>query len=353
MILCIMMLENAATMLENPVIGDLERYVGKVLHDRLKVDVFSRAGELPIFMEHTYELLEGHIVGRRCVFLVAGTDLATPVHIGKHLNLVRNLDDVVAILVSPGLTSTMRDRLIGQGVPFIVPGNQLYIPELAIDLRERMRSNRHLKPERLGPTAQAVIFHHLLRNGESAATPQRLSEILRFQPESIGRAFNELEALGLARSEPRGRERHISFNFKGRELLDAALPGLRAPFSKQRFIRGDREAFAKHMESHTLMLAGELALSALSDLTRPAFEAYAVYNRDWKEISTAEAFQKGFIVTEWHAADFVVESWLYDPACLSDETHVDPLSLYAQFHNHEDPRVRIAADKLLVCLSCQ
>ena len=43
----------------------------------------------------------------------------------------------------------------------------------------------------------------------------------------------------------------------------------------------------------------------------------------------------------------MVETWSYDPAGLSDGPVVDPLSLYMQFHDHQDERIAIEADKLL------
>lgn len=38
------------------------------------------------------------------------------------------------VYVTTTLASYERKRLVQQKVPFIVPGNQLYLPELAIDL---------------------------------------------------------------------------------------------------------------------------------------------------------------------------------------------------------------------------
>ena len=51
--------------------------------------------------------------------------------------------------------------------------------------------------------------------------------------------------------------------------------------------------------------------------------------------------------TDRDQASHIVETWSYDPAALSTARTVDPLSLYAQFHDHRDERVSMAAERLL------
>ena len=53
------------------------------------------------------------------------------------------------------------------------------------------------------------------------------------------------------------------------------------------------------------------------------------------------------IVQEHYSADAIMETWRYNPLALSEGEIVDPLSLYAQFWDHDDARVSLAADQLL------
>ena len=323
------------------IVSSLEEYVGKILHTRLDAERRSMAG-LPSFMELIYASFDGRILGRQCVLLVAKAEIGTPAEIAKHIDLVSESADAIGILVAPAMNSDRRDRLIGQGTPFIVPGNQFYVPELGMDLRERFRNARARNRDGLSPTAQAVLFHHLLRLGPGETTPRLLSDRLNCTNMTIGRAFDNLVDMKLVTTEKRGRERHIVFNIDRRELFETAIPHLRSPVRKTRYIRGDSASLKQYTGQVCLQLAGESALAELSNLSAPPVVAYAIAYDGWKTASKTE----GFTETEPSLADFILETWHYDPETLSN-SHVDPLSLYAQFHGHGDPRVESAAEELL------
>ena len=72
-------------------------------------------------------------------------------------------------------------------------------------------------------------------------------------------------------------------------------------------------------------------------------DTFAVAASDWKE--TADTC--GLFETDRDSADGIVETWVYDPAGLSGARVVDRLSLYAQFRDHRDERVSLAAERLL------
>ena len=314
----------------------LERYLGDTLHERVRVQKSVSVQGLPSFIERAYRLYEARIAGRRCVFLAALDEAATPSDIAKHIGLVRKSTDAIVIFAAPSLSAHNRSRLIGQHVPFVVPGNQLYVPDLAMDLREHFRAPRQRHEDGLSPSAQAVLFDYLLRHADDEMIPSFIAARLHYSAMSIGRAFDDLAALGLARTEKRGKERHLRFNKEGRQLFDAAHDLLRSPVRATKFVRGN--------QFHaTLKQGGEWALAALTDLSLPSIVTYAVAASDWKAIAQAS----GFVETTRDEADLVVETWSYDPAALSDTDIVDPLSLYAQFRDDRDERVSMAAEHLL------
>src|SRR5690606_13812044 len=98
-----------------------------------------------------------------------------PANIARHVALVRSAVDAIVVFAAPAASAYNRSRLIAHGVAFVVPGNQLYIPELAMDLREHFRSPRTRPTDALSPAAQAVLFHHILRLDETATTPTALA----------------------------------------------------------------------------------------------------------------------------------------------------------------------------------
>ena len=316
--------------------GALERYLGGILHDHIKVHQFADSGRLPAFLAGFYSLFETQIAGRKCVILATEEKGATPSEIAKHVSLVRTTIDAIVVFASSSLSAHNRSRLIAQAVPFIVPGNQLYIPELAMDLREYFRAPKMRPADGLPPAAQAVLFHHLLRREEGATTPSAIAKQLRYSAMSIGRAFDDLSGLGLARTVKCGKERHIRFIEEGRTLLELARTLLRSPVRSVKHVRG-------YHRIPELKLAGESALAELTDLTEATIETYAVASTHWNAI--LERFDLSEV--DPMDADFTVETWSYDPAGLSDVHIVDPLSLYAEFWDHRDERVSMAAESLL------
>lgn len=314
----------------------LERYLGELLHERIDVRPLNATGGLPSFIERTYTLYEARILGRQCVIIAKLEGTGTPADIAKHVALVRTAKHATVVYATTTISSHNRSRLIGQGVPFIVPGNQLYMPDLAIDLRERFRAPRRQQVEGLPPAAQAVLFHHILHPDENVITPSLLAERLHYSAMSIGRAFDDLVAAGLAETVRHGKERRIHFMAEGRHLLEQATPLLRSAVRSLKFVRGNGRGAQ-------LKLAGETALSHLTDLASPRIETFAVLASDWKAISQTANLTE----VDRDGADCIIETWSYDPVALSNTQTVDVLSLYAQFRDHRDERVAMAADQLL------
>lgn len=317
----------------------LEHYLGETLHQAVGVGAFQETGSLPTFLSRTYRFYKASIAGRACVFLAAGEISATPSDISKHVALVQSKIDAIVVFAVASMSAHNRSRLISQGIPFVVPGNQLYIPALAMDLREHFRAPRLPSAEGLSPAAQAVLFRHLLRPSDEDATPSIIAERLAYSAMSIGRAFDDLEAAGLASTEKRGKERHLQFKWDRRTLLEKSRSRLRSPVRSVKYVRDLRW-------SQPLKLAGESALAELTDLSTPQLPTYAIASSGWKAIAAAFSLVE---VTAFEA-DAMVETWSYDPAKLSDRPTVDPLSLYAQFREHRDERVAMAAERLLETL---
>ena len=330
------MLDKGHTNSERPFAEALERYLGDTLNDRIRVNPLHHVPNLSSFLVRIYGICDGRIAGRRCVFLVTKDHSARPSDIAKHVGLVRTALDAIVVFVAPSLSRHNRARLIRHGVPFVVPGNQLYIPDLAIDLREHFRARRQRRVGSLSPAAQAVLFHRLFRLDEVATTPSLIAAPLHYSAMSIGRAFDELVDTGLAHTDRHGKERHLRFKAEGRPLFEAARDLLRSPVRAEKFLRHGHGITA-------LKRAGESALAELTELSRPPLDIFAVAASDWK--ATAETC--GLVETDRDEAACIVETWAYDPAGLSGARVVDPLSLYAQFRDHRDERVSMAAERLL------
>jgi hypothetical protein len=263
--------------------------------------------------------------------------IGTPAEIAKHVAQVQKAFHGTVAYAVPRMSSHQRSRLIQQGIAFAVPGNQLYLPQLATDLRDYYRSRPSGTDDRLRPIAQVVLFHHILGRNPELTTPTRLSDALRYSAMSVGRAFDELAAHGLARVIRKGREKHLTFGQQPGELLDKARPYLSDPVRKTHYFRWNATV-------SKLQISGESALAELTTLAPPFMQSFAVGGDRWKAIRAGEGLPE-----EIHEDDaaVAVEVWRYDPAILSDTKVVDVLSLYTRFRDHHDERVAAAAASLL------
>lgn len=335
------MLENPhASSDRNQNRGELEGYLEAILQRGVHLRNWEGYEALPVFLTRLYWFFETRIGWTSLLFMFARqADEGTPAEIAKHLDLAKPRFDGIVAYSAERLTAGFRARLIARGVAFAVPGNQLFIPELATDLREHFRGPRPPRPDRLSPSAQLVLFYHLLRGGQGGRwAPTDLAEPLGYSIMTVSRAFDELVTVGLARIERRGRRKLLSFRSEGRLLIDIAKTLLIRPER-----RLDHVGWLRAPPD--LPLAGEHALSRLSDLSPPtAPPVYAVSAGQMREFLTAGW---AHLREAEYDSDGTLATWRYDPRVLARNHVVDPLSLFAQFWEDPDERLSMAVDRLL------
>ena len=278
------MLENRHTPSDrDPYRDRLGGYLGAVLQRDVLLKEWDRDGALPMFLTHLYKFFETRIGQTPLLFMFRRrADDNTPAEIRKHVDLAKPEFEGIVVYSAERLTASFRARLVAAGVAFAVPGNQLFIPELATDLREHFRARKPKRPDQLSPSAQLVLFFHLLSDEPARPrTPTELKEPLQYSIMTMSRAFDELAAVGLARIEQRGRKKLLSFRSEGRLLIDSAKTLLVCPQRRLDHIRWRKEA-------PDLPLAGEHALAQFSDLSPPAAPpVYAVAPEQMRDLVLA------------------------------------------------------------------
>jgi hypothetical protein len=320
----------------------LQGYLAYVLHSDLRLKQWGGAKRLPNFVGRRYHLFTGSIVQQPCLFAIdmdPGDD--TPAQITKQIATIEREFSGIVVYTTDRLTANRRARFIAAGMAFVVPGNQLYVPGLAIDLREFFRRQRRRSSERLSPVAQLTLFYCILFARKlqvdiDARTPSRMAKSLGYSAMSIGRAYNELSEFGLATVINQGRQRILSIDKDSRLLLKESRQLLRSPVQSERFARCQRLL-------PPMKIAGETALSSITGLSPPQMPVYALHGDDWKLLLAKDMEE----VDSRDEADATIEKWHYRPDILSERATVDALSLYAQFWDHPNERIAQAADDAL------
>lgn len=316
---------------------------------KIPVDLgsWSAAAGLPLILANGFDFRRTELLGHE--ILVASPRVETVenlIQTSKRLGMLAQHFNGTTVLVLASISAYQRGRLIEEATPFIVPGNQLFIPHLAMDLKEHFRLKRRYSEDQITPASQALLLRHLMIKDVEDARPSDLAAVMRYSAMSIGRAFEELEAHGLARVKVRGRGKHITFNQPSRDLFEAALPRLRSPVKAEHWFRSPK--LAEDINSFALVehlqAGGESALAQRSTMSRPRIMRFAAGPKDWNRIQSSEFTIE---VSQNEDPDFGVDAWWYDPDIVSGGNDVDALSLYLQFRNHPDERLEAAADQLL------
>src|SRR5690606_34272397 len=224
-------------------------------------------------------------------------------------------------------------------LPFLCPGNQLYLPDLGIDLREQVKAPLE-KVTRLAPATQVLVLACLHRKivPHDSFTGVELGAKFGYTKMTMARALDELRQFQWVETEGNRQTSRHRFVIGGQKLWEQARPRLRSPVTKRLYLeewfRGEK------------FKAGESALEELTLLGSPRRATWAVTPKRWKTLQ----HEPGAHLIPEAAKDNAhaeFELWRYDPALLATASSVDVLSLALSFQDHPDERIQMAVDEVL------
>lgn len=307
-------------------------YVELVTGIRPRLDEAPPAATLPLFLKEQYEFAEIELFGRRLRLAVEKTppeELSAGEYARNAAMLRQRLGQDV-VLVMAKLPSYLRNRLVRESVPFIVPGAQMFLPMLMIDLRERFSKAQSRIQDKLSPVSQLVVIHQILREREAHIPLAQLGERLAYSPQAISFAQEELHDAKLCEVRRTGKTVFLEFVLRGKALWEKANPLMASPVRRTQWVRwGQPRARA--------VVSGTTALSRVSMLAEDAISTYALRDR-----ALGAALAKGELVgcRGRDEADARMESWKYDPWVLAENGVADPCSLYLNLRASGDERIQ-------------
>lgn len=317
--------------------------VHRYLHEVLGISVpryrsWTGQEKLPYFLLEAFDFWKLELLG--CPILLVmdrGGGQARIGEIRSRLHKVQTMTNELAVYVTNSLMSFERKRLIEQKVPFIVPGNQLYLPDLGIDLREYFRQRPNTDQTSISPSAQALLITALLRPiWEVEWQPSEIIAMLGYTQMTRSRAVNELTAAGIIVTNKVGRAKVLRFVAPPSETWVRAKPILRSPI-KRAFWALPTDALSKVPKR----LAGLSALTRYSMLAEPELPVFAVSQIDLNNLrpQIEELPEPVAGACEWQV-------WNYSPALQPRGDTVDLCSLILSLKDNPDERVQIALDEL-------
>ena len=314
-------------------------YLGEILGLEATFHGRDDRERFPALLEQAYAIGALEIQGQPYLALHAESEVPSMDTVAKHRGWFAEKTKRRVIFVFDRINAYDRKKLIERRLPFLVPGNQLYLPDLGIDLREHFRAPTRTQ-RALTPAAQVVVLAAVLGrmwiNDEMTGTG--LAEQLGYTKMTMTRALDELRQHGWVETEGARRFARTHFKLTRRELWEQARPYLRTPVV--------RRIYLDEWGTGSEYLAGESALAQMSMLAPRKQTTWAMTNKQWGKF---EANHPHIEVPEEskQEAKLEVEIWRYDPALLVDPPQVDPLSLALSLEKVQDERVQLAVDQLI------
>jgi hypothetical protein len=241
----------------------------------------------------------------------------------QYKRITKQVETVVEMPVSVLLefiTYYERERLINQGVYFIISDKYAFLPSLIVNTRARKMK----KSAKLIPAAQYLLLYHLL-TGKVEFTLKELVEIMPYNYVALARAVTNLEDSKLCFTKADNtRTKYIHFDDSRRGLWDKIEKYLSSPVKKI--------VYCDSVPKGDFSISGVNALSQYSHLNAEQYGSLAIWERYFSFKNDTYNELDGL---------YKIEIWKYPTSIPFNQNVkvVDKLSLYLTMREDPDPRI--------------
>lgn len=309
----------------------MESYLNQVLHMNVNfkeaTQLYSR---LPLFFKGSYSLFQVTSGGVEWLAMKPKTDVRLNQLRRDRSYLEKQQDRNVAVfLESASLYS--KDKMVEEGIPFVVCNDTIYLPFLGVLLSQKKRSLRPI--QQLSFLSQHLLLLGLYE-GYDHVSVTTLAKHLNVSKMAISKCFDEMEYLNLGVVNSGARRRTVSIPKGSQKTWQQLRPFLRNPVIKVFTLKDDIKLPQK---------AGISALSEYSMLSDNNYPTYAVAKKDLASSGVRTAKQAG--------RDDDVGCQVFELAYFEDclkENIQDPLSTVLSIEEEMlDARVEECIDEML------
>jgi hypothetical protein len=322
---------------------EIQDYFESIFGTKPQIQRWTKTKGVPYYLLDAYAFDTVTLFDRQCLVMLGHEPFENIATIRKHVEALQKMVDYPILYATGALKSYERKRLIESGVQFVVPGNQLFAPQLGMDLREFFRSrqvDRHI----MSPASQALLIAAIIRGWDKGFT-FRGADLVggeAYSKMTISRVMKEFQSFGLIEQASNDNPPRWRFVETPQVVWEKALPVLQSPVK--------RVAYAG-WSPQLQRAAGLSALSKASMLGEPSIPVIAFSKEEWDlEVEGADRTEVG----RFDDPVFEVEIWSYSPDHIPGKTcvpvsseSVDPLSLYLSLKDDGDDRVQISLDEMM------
>lgn len=321
----------------------IKEYINETLGVRMRLEPVQKENlnKLPFYIKEAFHFDYAWLYNNSLILaeIKTGKNFTTA-QLDKQLDILKNAFNKKAVLVIDDLSAIERKRLIHKGVNFIIPGKQLFLPDLLIDLREYQPRRKHQK-EKLLPSAQYILLYKILHRNEPLEewTFKQLAEKFQYTQTAITKAAGNLKNLGLCTIEGT-KEKYIRFNKEIKELWNEALPFFTTPVIKKVYTD-------KLPDENLLLRCNMSALPEYSDMADSKQQYFAIE----KGLFHTTKKLSPWLNLNDREGNYCLEVWKYNPSILAEnityDNNVDPLSLYLSLRENKDARIEMAMEQII------
>ena len=284
---------------------------------------------MPYYIQDRFNIEKGTMGNMECLFLYPKTDLDHIAALQKHIVRIQKTENLPVVIILTSMSRYRRSAFVEARIPFVVPEKQLYLPFIGTYMQERLDSE-NAELEKFQPAAQVLFFYYLYQGNKDMYISNAVKD-LGYSAMTISRAAKQLVQTGFFTESKNGVRKVLTGSEQGKALFCSVRPALINPVRR-------RTSVKKAELNDAYILAGDSAIAKQTMLNDSMFCCYAVVGKqNLQELPYAMDAN----------TDVVVEVWKYDPALLSKDGMVDPLSLAMSFEDEEDERVQDAIEELL------
>lgn len=289
-------------------------------------------GNVALHLRHSYSYYRTLLAEREVVFALPNTDSKkNPGRIALNIKALSHALRVPVILVLESITGQQLRGFINRRVPFLVPGKQIFIPQLFIDIKPKLTNDKKTL-KYFSPATQTMLIHHLYVHTLNGMNQSSIAPIIHYSAMTVSRSVRELEQAQVLTFNQYG----VQFIANKQELWNKSLPYLRSPVRETIFAD-------KVSNEPKFIMAGLTALEQYADITGISQTSYAIPSESLKSLRDKPIFNMNHT-----DGDIAIELWRYDPKVLTQTSYVDPFSLYLSLRDqNHDERTQAAIDSLL------
>ncbi len=172
-----------------------------------------------------FDMMQFEFNGQVMLLLVTKGEVDyTNVQRRKISERIESVKHIPAVFYFDNLLTYERDRLVEQGVYFVVADKFAFVPTLIIN----RRSTKSEIKELFYPSTQYILLYHLQIESLDGLSLKELEDKVPYKYKTIAKSIKQLEALGLVSLEG-SRNKKLVFELSGKELWDKASTNLIDP----------------------------------------------------------------------------------------------------------------------------